>query len=113
MDNNEVYPTPSKWCDLLLASGEINEKQLKCPANKNKNVRCSYAMNPNCNLKSSPTTVLLFETKGGWNKYGGFEILTLENHKTEGCNILFNDIHVDWITPEEIADLNWGEEKDN
>ena len=114
-DHNGRYPEPSQWCDLLLKSGEITEKQLKCSANKNKNVRCTYAMNPNCEFNSPPDTVLVFETEGGWNQFGGFELLTINNHNGNGCNILHNDAHVSFenVTPITAStSLNWGKENE-
>ena len=105
-ENDGEYPTPSEWCDLLLQHTDVQDKHLRCYANKKE--RCSYAMNPNCELNSPNDVVLLFETKGGWNQFGGAELLTTENHKRKGCNILFNDGHVEFVTPEAIGQLNWG-----
>jgi hypothetical protein len=84
---------------------EITKKQFACPAVREG--RCHYAMNPNCEPNSPEDVVLLFETKGGWNKYGGPEILTFENHKEKGCNILFNSGHVMFIKPGQISKLKW------
>lgn len=70
-----------------------------------------YAINPNANLNSSPATVLLFETKGGWNQSGGQEILSIDNHLSEGrkgCTVLFNDGGVKFVKPKDISKLNWG-----
>ena len=64
-------------------------------------------MNPNCHPNSPPDMVLLFETKGGWNQFGGPELLTTENHKGEGCYVLFNDVHVEFIKKEAINELKW------
>jgi prepilin-type processing-associated H-X9-DG protein len=50
--------------------------------------------------------VLLFETNGGWNKFGGPEILTTENHYGKGSNILFNDGHVRFVS-HEFDKLKW------
>ena len=105
--NDGEYPTPSEWCDLLLQNTDLQEKQFRCDGNKKE--RCSYAMNPNCEPNSPKDMVLLFETKGGWNQFGGEELLTTENHGGHGCNILFNDTHVKFVTPEEIGQLNWGD----
>jgi prepilin-type processing-associated H-X9-DG protein len=52
----------------------------------------------------------LFETKGGWNKFGGPELLMTENHLGH-CNILFNDGHVERVSRKHIPDLNWGDEQ--
>ena len=42
-----------------------------------------------------------------WNQVGGPEILTTKNHKGKGCNVLFNDIHVDFVEIERLKDLKW------
>jgi len=55
---------------------------------------------------------LLFETKKGWNQHGGRELLTLENHKGEGCNVLFNDKSVRFIKAEDVNELKWGSPQD-
>lgn len=51
--------------------------------------------------------VLLFETKGGWNQFGGLELLTTENHEGEGANILFNDGEVRFLKPDRFGKLKW------
>lgn len=110
------YPTVDKWCDLLLQHAEISEKQFVCRGASKRGDQgpCHYAMNPNCGPNSPPDMVLLFETKGGWNQFGGPEILTTENHKPKGCNILFNDGIVKFVKPERISELKWKvEENEN
>ncbi|MBN2595126.1 MAG: hypothetical protein JXA81_16605 [Sedimentisphaerales bacterium] len=122
-DNNGCYPEPSRWCDLLLEYEQIELRYFLCPGVTSqwrrqvfpwpilRNERCYYAMNPNCEPNSPPDTVLLFETKGGWNKFDGPELLTFENHLGR-CNILFNDGHVEIVSQKHIPDLNWGNSKD-
>jgi len=123
-NENGQYPEPNQWCDLLLKDGEIRIENLICPdivisaplAARfiwpiPKKGRCNYAMNPSCNPNSPPDAVLLFEAKPGWNQFGGPEILTLENNRGVGCNILFNDAHVDFVRPEKICELNWKAEE--
>jgi len=128
---NDHYPEPNQWCDLLLNDGEVEARNFICPNSlratylvylwpfKSKITlrspftrkgRCSYAINPNCHPNSPPDTVFLFETKDGWNQYGGKEILTKENHYGDGCNVLHNDMHCTYESfPEK---LNWGDKKD-
>jgi len=103
------YPAADKWCDLLLQNTKITEKHFVCRGafRKGDKGRCHYAMNPNCEPNSPPDIVLLFETKGGWNQFGGPELLTFENHKGKGCSILFNDGHVESIEPYELDKLKW------
>jgi prepilin-type processing-associated H-X9-DG protein len=74
------------------------------------NARCHYAINPNCEPNSPGDVMLLFETKGGWNQFGGAEMRAFENHKGKGCNVLFNDGQVKFVPPEWSMELKW--EKD-
>ncbi len=122
-DNLNSYPTPDKWCDMITPYlGRMDEEVFQCPAaiikalngKDTEKVRCHYAMNPNCEPNSPPDTILLFETKGGWNLSGGPELLTTENHTSNTCNVLFNDGSVGTIRKDEIPNLKWNaEEKRN
>jgi prepilin-type processing-associated H-X9-DG protein len=110
-DYDDKYPLADKWCDLLVKYAEVTEKEFICPSAGEG--RCHYAINPNAGVFTHPHMVVLFETKGGWNKFGGPEILTTENHKGEGCNILFNDLHVEFVKPERLGELKWKGEEEN
>jgi prepilin-type processing-associated H-X9-DG protein len=104
------FPTPDKWCDLLLESGQVTEEHFICPKRVfflpfmtepilvlpiPRKGRCHYAMNPNAHAAhSSPYIVLLFETTEGWNKFGGRELLSTHRHGGDGCNAAFVDTHV-------------------
>jgi len=111
-DYDNRYPIADKWCDLLVRHSKVEEKTFVCPYPGKG--RCHYAINPNCEPNSPNDIVLLIETKGGWNQFGGPEILTLENHNGKGCNVLFNDGRIEFVKPERIAELKWAtEEKDS
>jgi len=110
-DYDDKYPTAAKWCDLLSKYAEVSEKVFVCPSAGEG--RCHYAMNPNAGLFKHPHMVVLFETKGGWNQFGGLEILTTENHNGKGCNVLFNDGHVEFIRMEQLDDLKWEVDENN
>jgi prepilin-type processing-associated H-X9-DG protein len=56
--------------------------------------------------------VLLFESEPGWNRFGGPELLTFDNHGGRGCNILFSDGNVRFIKPEDANDLKWKPDED-
>jgi endonuclease/exonuclease/phosphatase family metal-dependent hydrolase len=107
-NKTKEYPPAESWCDSLMDYTKSKEFYL-CPALEEGN--SSYALNLNCEPNSPNDVVLLFESQGGWNQYGGSELLNFENHKGKGCNILFNDFSVRFITPEEVAELNWGDKK--
>lgn len=118
-ENDGKYPDPEKWCDLLLEAGQAKIQHFMCIPDfqiqylwfkysrpKPKKGVSHYAMNINCTPDSPGDTVLLFETTLGWNKHGGKELLTLDNHDGDGCNILFNDGHVKFVW--RLKELNWG-----
>jgi len=67
-------------------------------------------MNPHADPCCAPDVVLLFESQGGWNLFGGPELMTTERHKG-GC-VLFVDGSVRWIKPEEVIGLKWVDEED-
>lgn len=104
-DFDGKYPTAEKWSDLLIEYAEVTEKSFVCPAAKEG--RGHYAINPNCELNSPPDLVLLFETKSGWNQYGGPELLFSERHIGKGCCILFNDRHVQFVEKKRFGELKW------
>ena len=114
-DFNGLYPTADKWCDLLVSFSRVEPNQFICRSSDAKVGESSYALNKNIAGKKysevPPDTVLLFETKVGWNQVGGPELLTLENHKGEGCNVVFGDWHVEYVKAERIGELKWDTEK--
>ncbi len=74
-----------------------------------------YAMNPNATPNSPGDVVLLFETRHGWNQYGGAKILSDENHLQmeglKGSNVLFNDGSVRFVKPKKLGKLKWKAEE--
>lgn len=112
-DYDGKYPAASKWCDLLIKDYDggyyvkVDDFVCRSALRGGDKGLSHYAMNPNCEPNSPEDVVLLFETKGGWNQYGGPEILTVENHRPKGCNILFNSGHVEFVKPEQIGKLKW------
>ena len=103
------YPQADKWCDLLIELDYVSQKKaFICPhAVKNgDDGPCHFALNPDANASSSPDTVLLFPTKGGWNQSGGPEILITENHQNE-CFIVFVGGATFVINKEELSKLKW------
>jgi hypothetical protein len=106
--HEEMYPEPSKWCDLLV--DYVPEKFFQCPGGKEN--KCHYAMNPNCELDSPKDMVLLFESTGGWNQFGGPELLNTQNHEGRGCNVVFNDCNVEFVETEDFQYLQWKDERE-
>jgi prepilin-type processing-associated H-X9-DG protein len=112
-DNNDMFPTPAKWCDLLVEYQNVSKQTFACPAalmQYRSSDQCNYAMNKNVEelgTNAPPDMVLLFETQPGWNQSGGPEILTTDNHWGTGCNVLFVDGHVEFIKAEYLNNLKW------
>ncbi len=101
-EEHGMYPPPKSWCDLL-AGRYVSEETLRCPAGKDN--RCDYAMNPDADPCSPHDTVLLFESRPGWNQFGGSELRTFRYHK--GFNVLFVNGVVRFVTPDEAGGLKW------
>ena len=111
-----LYPDPINWCEAMVQCLKVAYqiigpstwimKPHKCPSAVEG--KCHYAMNPNCMPDSPPDTVLLFETKAGWNQHGGPELFTFDNHDPKGGCVLLNDGTVKFIrTQEELRQLRW------
>ncbi len=102
------YPTPEKWCDLLIEKTDVTPKSFLCKGAKEG--PCNYAINKylsEIGTAKDPDIVILFETHPGWNQVGGPEILTIENHHGDGCHVVFLDSHVEFIKAEDISKLKW------
>lgn len=119
--SKKAYPAPDKWCDVIVrgyrSDGLSKREYMRnfvCPgASEGK---YHYAMNPHCKPDSPPDTVLFFETKNGWNQYGGPELFTFDNHDPRGGCVLLNDCRMDRVssptvrfirTQEELQQLRW------
>jgi len=108
-DHDDRYPAPQEWCDALVETSSKKradiERMFRCAAVKGG--PCDYAMNPFADPCSPPDTVLLFESKPGWNESGGPELLTTANHGRWGCSVLLVDGRVLSVKAEEVIGLKW------
>ncbi len=113
-----LYPAPANWCAAIVQACRtidmLNEDIIRtfiCPGtddSKRHLAKSYYAMNPNCKFDSAPDTLFLFETKAGWNQYGGPELFSFDNHDPKGGCVLLNDGTVKFIrTKEELQQLRW------
>lgn len=112
---NGKYPEASVWCDELFeyhkkwqmehGIDEPVEEDFICSAGPEG--RCHYSINPYCKPNSPNDVVFIFESKPGWNQYGGPKLISFENHGGK-ANVILNDGTVRFIKPEEVDELNWG-----
>jgi|WetSurMetagenome_2_1015567.scaffolds.fasta_scaffold323841_2 prepilin-type processing-associated H-X9-DG protein len=108
VNDYDQYPTPEKWCDLLMEQYDVTATRFRCPGVKKG--PCNYALNKyifELGSTTDPNIVVLFEIQPGWNQVGGHEILTPKNHKGKGCNICFLDSHVEFVETKDIGKLKW------
>jgi hypothetical protein len=107
------YPDPKEWCDKVIGFRKGRESSFRsnmiCPESATPKASGSdYAMNANCKKESPDDMVLLFESKPGWNQYGGPELFFLDNHDPKGgCVILKGGTCKFVRTHEEAQQLRW------
>ncbi len=92
-DSDGQFPTPEKWCDLLMSECKVPATAFICPNAKAKKGQSSYAFNKNLvgidfDLVG-PDTIVLFESKPGWNQIAGPNSWNPANHGGKGCNVLY------------------------
>ena len=110
IENDGKYLTADKWCDLLIKYAEVPPEGFRCKGAPQQG-QCNYAMNKNLENvdrgSAPPDMVLVFESSPGWNQSGGPELLTTDNHRGDGCNVLFVDGHVEFIEKQNLDELKW------
>jgi prepilin-type processing-associated H-X9-DG protein len=110
-DFNDSLPAGDRWCDLLVERESVVPDHFVCRVSHAVRGQSSYAMNAKVigwkRTKLPADVVLLFESKPGWNQVGGPELLSTENHKEEGCSVLFGDGHVEFVERKQLARLKW------
>ncbi|MHC4882608.1 MAG: H-X9-DG-CTERM domain-containing protein, partial [Planctomycetota bacterium] len=84
----------------------------RCPVDPKSSF--SYAINQNLYTlqpgQGDPKKfVMLFEADLGRNGFGGANDLVLRHKQNDriGCNIVYTDGHVEFVTEDRIADLQW------
>jgi hypothetical protein len=105
-DENGKYPSAEIWQDLLLPYLHNEKDSFQLPSKNNP--KNTIAINPNVKPDSPKDVVLLFESIGGWNAQGQEALLAPTSNGKPGCNIVFNDGYIKFVTPVQIKDLNWG-----
>jgi len=99
-DNNGCLPPTENWCDILLQYDKsLTQDDFRHP----KNPAIVIAFNENLSgvrISNVPKdTVLLFETRGGWNLSGDEDLIQTANSNDSRINILFANMVVKsyWI----------------
>ena len=110
-DYDEQFPAPERWCDLLIQEADVSPMSFRCPLDPEGTF--GYAINENLYKlepgEVPPQMVMLFEADLGRNGVGGSEDLVIRHDElnNHGYNVAFADGHVDFITEDRIASLQW------
>jgi prepilin-type processing-associated H-X9-DG protein len=110
-DNNDIMPSATNWCaDVQQYTGST--MIFECPSGDENGDR-HYAFNAklshlsDTNLQNSAMTVMIFESDGGWNTYGGRELLTTNARHGKSVVVGFVDGHVELVSPARLQQLKW------
>lgn len=109
--NTNRFPSATTWCDDVL--NEIGSARVLQCASGDKEHRSHYAYNINLagidtdKVSNPATTVLIFESTGGWNMSGGPELLLHSSRHNRKIVVGFVDGHVEAINESDLARLNW------
>jgi prepilin-type processing-associated H-X9-DG protein len=106
--HNGLLPDPN-WCDELLKTDSLGQGNFVCKATDARRGQSTYALNKNLIGRKltdvNPDTVMLFETKTGWNQTGEANELVFDHHN--GSNIVFADGHISYVPKDRISKLRW------
>lgn len=109
-DNGDRFPSATNWCDAIKTDLG-SEKVFQCPAAENQNERCHYAYNARLTgmeqKNIDPSTVLFFETEGGWDVSGGPERMLRPSRHGRVYVVAFADGSVRQMTSDQLAGLRW------
>ena len=109
--HQDKLPEAQMWCDILIKEEILQQTNFLCPSIKTEIGNSCYGLNKSIIGKQfsniAPDIVLLFESKVGWNQFGGPELLNTDSHSGKGCNILFNDLSVKFVKKKNLDKLRW------
>jgi len=107
-DYNGRFPIPARWFDLLSEHAQVAPEAFRCRGRDEG--PCNYGMNTSLEglgTSAPPDMVLLYETFPAWNQRDGPQLLIVDNHQGEGCNVLFVDGHVEFVETGSSQQLRW------
>jgi hypothetical protein len=108
-DNNDQLPPAATWCDAIHT--EVGtDRVFKCPAGE-KAERSHYAFNAKLGglneTNIAPNTVMIFETRGGWNVNGGRELMLTTPRHDRRFVVALADGSVQQLYESQLGSLRW------
>lgn len=109
-DNNDHFPPAATWCDSLKSYTGGSQNIFKCPG-ANPSSRCDYAFNAKLDgldeSKADPSTVMIFESDGGWNASGGSDSMISTPRHAHMFVVALVDGSVQQVSESELNSLRW------
>ncbi len=110
-DNTNACPRAENWCDAILSDVGTN-RIFQCKAATGDSTS-HFSYNKKLDgfdlekIKDAATTVMIFESDGGWNSSGGSELLLQKPRHARTVVVGFADGHVEMVNESQLSDLNW------
>jgi prepilin-type processing-associated H-X9-DG protein len=110
-EHNDQLPPATNWCDTIQPN-VVSVRIFQCPSGDRRS-RSHYAFNAKLagvqlkKITNPATTVLFFETDGGWNLSGGPELMLKSSRHRQVFVIGFADGHVESVAEAGIKNLRW------
>jgi prepilin-type processing-associated H-X9-DG protein len=106
-EHDGKLPDAANWCDAIQK--QVPERlTFRCATSGGQ-----YRFNRNLSgialsrVAHAESTVLLFESNGGWNASGAAADLPAKPTHRGGCNVLFVDGHVERVATTRLRQLRW------
>jgi hypothetical protein len=107
--HNGQLPHAATWCDDIKPNLD-SDRYFICPSAGITN-RCDYAFNTKLDgideSKISPSTVMIFESDGGWNASGGPELMISKPRHARTYLVAFADGSIQILRESQIGNLRW------
>lgn len=95
----------ANWCETLVKGHYLDDqRKLLWLAGRR---RWSWAINPRCGPDSPGETVLLFETRPGWNLRSGPELIQPFRPGSKGGYVFCKNGELKFVTADAVAQLVW------
>lgn len=110
-DYDDRFPLAESWNEALYPYTK-NDALLRCPSEEEEKTP-SYAMNGKIHYFQKvsgigpETTILLFDSRPGWNLAGGIELLPYPARHGGGNNFAYLDGHVKFKDRQQVYELLW------
>ena len=110
-EHNDQLPPATNWCDTIQPN-VVSARVFQCPSGDRRS-RSHYAINTKLagvqlkKITNPATTVLFFESDGGWNLSGGPELMLKSSRHGREIVVGYANGWTDTISNSRLNDLHW------